>query len=456
MTSNLDLVQADRHQPISHHYVDHGQVDHGQVDHGQVDHGMNVRAPTAAYVHIPFCRRRCYYCDFPISVVGDRPPLPRTDGDTTGHGSSAIAQYIEVLCQEIAVAPPASAPLDTVFFGGGTPSLLSVKQLGQVLTRLRQTLAIAPTAECSMEMDPGTFTQEQIDGYVALGINRVSLGVQAFQANLLALCGRTHTPDDIERAIAMLHQAGVTNYSIDLISGLPTQTIAHWQTSLEQAIALSPPHISVYDLTIESGTAFGRWYEPGTDPLPSDTTTATMYRLTQQRLANAGYEHYEISNYAKPGHHCRHNRVYWKNRPYYGFGMGATSYVLGQRVSRPRTRADYAQWVDALVAQGGIIHHPDTTAQDALLDTLMLGMRLAEGIDLDVLRHQFGDRPVDVLIECLAPHVQKGWVAMSSEEGVGNAIGNSLDTEKLPQRARFTDPEGFLFSNVVLSDIFLP
>ncbi|MEM7769748.1 MAG: radical SAM family heme chaperone HemW [Cyanobacteria bacterium P01_A01_bin.37] len=444
MTSNLDLVQTDRHQPISHHYVDHGQV----------DHGMNVRAPTAAYVHIPFCRRRCYYCDFPISVVGDRPPHPRTDGDTTGHGSSAIAQYIEVLCQEIAVAPPASAPLDTVFFGGGTPSLLSVKQLGQVLTRLRQTLAIAPTAECSMEMDPGTFTQEQIDGYVALGINRVSLGVQAFQANLLALCGRTHTPDDIERAIAMLHQAGVTNYSIDLISGLPTQTIAHWQTSLEQAIALSPPHISVYDLTVESGTAFGRWYEPGTDPLPSDTTTATMYRLTQQRLANAGYEHYEISNYAKPGHYCRHNRVYWKNRPYYGFGMGATSYVLGQRVSRPRTCADYAQWVDALVAQGGIIHHPGTTAQDALLDTLMLGMRLAEGIDLDVLRHQFGDRPVDVLIECLDPHVQKGWVAMSSEEGVGNAIGNSLDTEKLPQRSRFTDPEGFLFSNVVLSDIF--
>jgi oxygen-independent coproporphyrinogen-3 oxidase len=400
-------------------------------------------------------------------VLGDRPSLPRTDGETTGHGSAVINPYVDRLCEEISVAPVAPHPLQTVFFGGGTPSLLSVTQLKTILDALRHRFAIAPTAECSMEMDPGTFTQEQIDGYVALGVNRVSLGVQAFQAHLLEGCGRTHTPDDIDRAIAMLHQAGVTNYSIDLISGLPHQTLDDWQQSLERAIALSPPHISVYDLTIEVGTAFGRWYEPGDAPLPSDELTASMYRLTQQRLTSAGYEHYEISNYAKPGFACRHNQVYWHNQPYYGFGLGATSYVFGQRVSRPRTRAEYAQWVAGLVATNGVMNDPAVTPTDALLDTLMLGFRLAEGVDLEALRHQFGDRPIDALVDCLTPYIQNGWV-----ETVPSSLSSpSMDLSPPPlspatgdmpadaaqrsgERIRLTDPEGFLFSNVVLSTVF--
>ena len=412
--------------------------------------------PNAAYIHIPFCRRRCYYCDFPISVVGDRPPLPRTDGESTGHGSAAIAHYVDVVCNEIAVTPSNNQPLKTIFFGGGTPSLLSVRQLGHILEAVNRRFAIASTAEQSIEMDPGTFTQKQINAYVALGINRISLGVQAFQADLLKACGRTHSPDDIDAAISMLHHAGVKNYSLDLISGLPHQTIEQWHESLERAIAIAPPHISVYDLTLESGTAFSRWYQPGIDPLPSDTTTAMMYRLTQQLLTQAGYEHYEISNYAKPGYRCRHNRVYWNNRPYYGFGMGATSYVQGQRVSRPRTQVEYEQWVSTLIAHGGLIEHPSTTPDEALLDTLMLGLRLADGVNLVALRHQFGDRPIDRIIQCLKLYVHKNWVMFTSPKNHSHEPNTSdpPDLEKNYGHVRLTDPDGFLFSNVILSDVF--
>ena len=412
--------------------------------------------PDAAYLHIPFCRRRCYYCDFPISVVGDRPPLRRTDGDTTGHGSKAIAHYVNVLCDEIAVTPANHQPLQTVFFGGGTPSLLSVGQLGHILLAVNRRFGIASTAEQSIEMDPGTFTQEQINGYVALGINRVSLGVQAFQSDLLKACGRTHTPDDIKAAIAMLHRAGVENYSLDLISGLPHQTIEQWHDSLERAIALAPPHISVYDLTIESGTAFSRWYQPGTKPLPSDTATAMMYRLAQRLLTKAGYEHYEISNYAKPGYACRHNRIYWENRPYYGIGMGATSYVQGQRVSRPRTRVEYAQWVSTLVAHGGLIDHPQTTPDEVLLDTLMLGLRLADGINIQHLRTRFGDRQIDTVIECLKPYAHKNWVMVTSPKNHSPKSNqfDPFDLEQNHSHIRLTDPDGFLFSNVMLANVF--
>ncbi|MEO1520704.1 MAG: radical SAM family heme chaperone HemW [Cyanobacteria bacterium J06633_2] len=416
--------------------------------------------PRSVYIHIPFCRRRCYYCDFPIAVVGDRPPLPRTDGETTGHGSSAISRYVDRLCAEMSVAPIPPEPLQTVFFGGGTPSLLSVTQLNSILNAIRQRFAIAPTAECSMEMDPGTFTQEQINGYVSFGINRVSLGVQAFQSHLLKQCGRTHTPDDIEHAIAMLQCAGVTNYSIDLMSGLPDQSMDDWQDSLERAIALSPPHISIYDLTVEPGTAFDRWYELGQAPLPSDSTTAAMYRHTQQMLTHAGYEHYEISNYAKPGYQCRHNHVYWNNQPYYGFGMGATSYMYGQRVSRPRTQESYATWVENWIAHNGILDHPVTSEEESLLDTLMVGLRLARGIDVEVLRQRFGDRPVDTVVRTLTSYIPKGWVEWIAAP-TSSPIPTQPDTPDIFQsvqsshhRIRLTDPEGFLFSNVVLSDLF--
>lgn len=396
----------------------------------------------AAYVHIPFCRRRCYYCDFPISVVGDR---------AQGSNSSKIADYVGILCQEIATTPVAGRFLKTVFFGGGTPSLLSVQQLEQILAALDRRFGILGGAEISMEVDPGTFSLEQLRGYQAAGVNRVSLGVQAFQESLLQICGRSHSIEDIFAAVEIIRQVGVAEFSLDLISGLPHQTLAEWQSSLVAAVAIAPTHISTYDLTIEPGTVFGRYYQPGSLPLPADDTTAQMYSLTAQFLASAGYQHYEISNYAQPHHQCRHNRVYWENRPYYGFGMGATSYINGQRFSRPRKTGEYYQWVEQLIAAGGQIDCLVTPQEEVLLETLMLGLRLAEGLSLATLQKQFGEPALQQIWQCLQPYYRQDWVEVTDLDLVPIST-----VEQLPAlgRLRLRDPEGFLFSNTILATLF--
>lgn len=392
---------------------------------------------TAAYVHIPFCRRRCYYCDFAISIVGDKPPLAQTDASRSEYGT--IADYLEALQQEIRATPARGNPVQTVFLGGGTPSLLMPQQVEQILRAIDRQFGIASGAEISMEIDPDTFDREKLQGYLAAGMNRFSLGVQAFQSELLIACGRTHTREDIDRAVESLHQLNVQNFSLDPISGLPHQTLDHWQESLQTAIDLHPAHISVYDLTVEPGTAFDRWYQAGSKPLPTDEMTAQMYRLTQQTLTQAGYDHYEISNYARSGFQCRHNRVYWENRPYYGFGMGAASYLDLQRFTRPRKRSEYRIWVADYAASGGTIDCPVTPPTEILLDTLMVGLRLAEGVSLTALAEQFGQEMVDRILTCLQPHRQRNWVELTDDDMA---------------RIRLTDPEGFLFSNVLLSDLF--
>ncbi|WP_448267650.1 radical SAM family heme chaperone HemW [Nostoc sp. DSM 114159] len=378
---------------------------------------------SSAYVHIPFCRRRCFYCDFPVSVVGDR-----LRGETSG----TISQYVEVLCQEIAITPAFGQPLKTIFFGGGTPSLLSIEQLQRILTALQKHFGIASGAEISMEIDPGTFDLAHIAGYRRAGVNRVSLGVQAFQSELLQRAGRSHSVEDIFAAVELIHQVEIPEFSLDLISGLPHQSLDQWQDSLEKTVAITPTHISIYDLTIEPGTAFGRYYKPGDTPLPTDEATVKMYQMGQQILTSAGYEHYEISNYAQPGHQCRHNRVYWENRPYYGFGMGAASYVQGKRFTRPRKTKEYYQWVQA----GGVIDCDVTPPKEVLLETLMLGLRLAEGLSLAALVEAFGEEKVEKICRCLQEYFEKGWVEVAQG------------------RLRLIDPQGFLFSNVVLAELF--
>ncbi|GFE68894.1 radical SAM family heme chaperone HemW [Chroococcus sp. FPU101] len=373
--------------------------------------------PRSAYLHIPFCRRRCYYCDFPISVLG------QTNIET----SLAIKEYVEVLCQEILATPSLGYPLETIFFGGGTPSLLPTQSLDLILYTLDQQFEIVKDAEISMEIDPGTFTLQQLQGYQQAGINRVSLGVQAFQDELLKLCGRSHSVSDIFTAIDSLQQANVPNFSLDLISGLPNQTIENWDDSLSQAIQISPNHLSCYDLVLEPVTAFGKLYEGGEKPLPTDETTAQMYRLAQSKLTSAGYEHYEISNYALNGYQCRHNRVYWENRAYYGFGMGAASYTYRQRFTRPRNRKEYFPWVQQLKENNGKIDYPQSSNTDILLETLMLGLRLKEGISLSKIKEQFGETVQDQILETLQKYYAKRWIDDS---------GSSI---------KLSDPEAFYF-----------
>jgi putative oxygen-independent coproporphyrinogen III oxidase len=343
-----------------------------------------------------------------------------------------VQTYVEILCQEIALNRDSSqAPLATVFFGGGTPSLLSPPQLAQILTVLDRQLGISPDAEISMEIDPGTFDLAQLQAYAAAGINRVSMGVQAWQDELLQLCGRSHGVADIEKSLEIIHQSPLTNWSLDLISGLPQQTMAMWQASLARSIQAHPSHISVYDLIVEAQTPFAKQYKPDCLPLPSDETTAQMYREAQQVLTAGGYEHYEISNYAQPGKSCRHNQVYWQQQSYYAFGMGAASYLQGTRFTRPRYTQDYFDWVAA-----GAVYPTDVVDRvERCLETLMLGLRTAKGLRISALVTEFGAdlwQLVQQRVEKYSPH----WVTIGADH------------------LRLTDPEGFLYSNTVLADLF--
>ena len=354
-----------------------------------------------------------------------------------GEDSGSVATYVALLLQEIRATPVLGGPLHTVFFGGGTPSLLSVAQVSSILRALSDRFGIQSQAEISMEMDPGTFDLAHLQGYVDQGVNRVSLGVQSFQDAALAACGRFHRVADVDRAVADLQTAGVKNWSLDLISGLPHQTLADWEQNLRRAIALHPTHLSVYDLPIEPQTPFGRTYQPGVAPLPSDDATLTMLRRAQQVLTVAGYDHYEISNYAQSGYQCQHNRVYWKNRPHYGFGMGATSYTSFQRYSRPRTRREYAVWVQAYERCKGQLDCPPTPVAEQVLDGLMTGLRLKEGVSLEPVR-ELG--LLAAAIAALQPHLDSG-LAVLTEASHGPHL-------------RLTDPDGFFLSNTVLVSLF--
>lgn len=384
----------------------------------------------SAYIHIPFCRRRCFYCDFPITILGD---------SATYRVSPWMGEYVDFLCQEIVTTPfEHQTNLQTVFFGGGTPSLLPVRQLERILNTLAQHLGIADHAEISIEIDPDTFNLAQLVDYQKIGINRFSLGVQAFQDHLLSICGRTHSTKDIDKAINLIHQAQISNFSMDLISGLPHQTVEEWQFSLQKAIKWQPQHISCYDLVLEPLTVFGKQYQAGDKPLPADEVSADMYRLASQMLTEAGYCHYEISNYAQPSYQCRHNQVYWDNKPYYAFGMGAANYTQQKRFTRPRNRQDYFLWVEKLRHNHGIIDAPQLTPHDQLLETLMLGLRLAKGVNLSQIALKFGDKVVKQIIKFTQRYVKQGWVFLDSDY----------------HYLRLTNPEGFLYSNVVLSDLF--
>ncbi|MDJ0578532.1 radical SAM family heme chaperone HemW [Crocosphaera sp.] len=405
---------------------------------------MDFIIPVSAYLHIPFCRRRCYYCDFPISVLGDK-----TNSNTSG----SVAEYVEFLCEEIKITPSYNFPLKTVFFGGGTPSLLPPRYLDKILATLEQHFGICADAEISLEMDPGTFSLQQLSDYKSLGVNRFSLGIQSFNDKLLEKSGRFHRYQDIEQSINFIHQNNIKNFSLDLISGLPYQSLEDWQSSLETAIKIEPNHISCYDLVLEPVTAFGKQYKPGKFPLPDDNNTMIMYKIAQKILREAGYEHYEISNYAKEGYQCHHNLVYWENKPYYGLGMGAASYTNNQRFTRPRTRKDYYQWIENFKNSDYSLSCDYLEKIDILLETLMLGLRLKKGVDLLQISTFFGKEIVELIYKILLPYHQKKIVYFKDIND--NFITNITDNNwQNINRVMFSDPDGFLLSNTILADLF--
>ena len=391
-------------------------------------------APRSAYLHIPFCHRRCFYCDFPVVPLGDRA------GAAQGQpGANTIATYLEQLEAEIA-ASPAGPPLSTVYFGGGTPSLLDPAQVRRLLRALRRRFGIAPGAEITLELDPASFDRERLAAYLAAGVNRVSLGGQSFDDAVLEALGRRHRRADLLEAAGWLAEARrggrLSSWSLDLIQAVPGQGLAQWQAQLEQAIALAPPHLSVYDLTIEPGTVFARRLEQGRLELPDADVAADLMERTQAELSRWGYGHYEISNYALPGHASRHNRVYWSGAGWWGFGMGATAAPWGVREARPRTREAYRAWLTEHLAAAAL-EHPAAAAMP-LDERLMVGLRRREGVHLPRLLAQQGLTPAEVermlreLAALLEPFRRDGLLLLEGP------------------RWRLSDPAGLALSNAVL------
>ena len=277
-----------------------------------------MKKPLGLYIHIPFCVRKCEYCDFLSWSEPSR-------ADRTA--------YAAALCREISAAAEAfpKADVDTIFIGGGTPTTLSPEDLSMIMNHVRGTFHVLPEAEITMEMNPGTYSEGMI-AFVKEHLTRVSIGLQSARNEELRRLGRIHTYEEFENCYRSLRNAGVDNINIDLMSALPGQSIQSWEYTLRKVIGLDPEHISAYSLIVEEGTPFYDLYDSGKLDLPEEDVEREMYHLTKTILSEAGYQRYEISNYAKPGFACRHNIRYWRREPYLGFGVGAAS-MYGELVS---------------------------------------------------------------------------------------------------------------------------
>lgn len=345
------------------------------------DYGMES---LSLYLHIPFCRHRCSYCDFnTYTSLGDLKD-----------------EYAAALCAEIRqVVGAEKRPVHTVFFGGGTPSLMSSGSLGMILETIHSYFALSPQAEITMEANPGTVNEAYLAAVRQAGINRISYGVQSANQGELALLEREHSFAEVVKAVRISREAGFDNLNLDLIYGLPDQTLSAWEHSLEAVLALNTEHISLYCLTIEPGTPMHRWLQNGQINEPDPDAAADQYDLASERLANQGYTHYEISNWAKPGRACEHNLTYWRNHTYLGLGAGAHGHAAGYRyhvVKQPRVyirRMNEGQprqypWSSAVA---GTI---PLSRADQMGETMLTQLRLLdEGLDAAAFTHRFGVSP---------------------------------------------------------------
>jgi oxygen-independent coproporphyrinogen-3 oxidase len=332
----------------------------------------------ALYIHIPFCRQKCLYCDFcSVTTV------------------EALDNFLPALACEIALrGDQGSETYDTVFFGGGTPSLLTPRQLETILGHVHRTFRIAPAAEVTLEANPGTVTRETLVAFRALGINRLSVGVQSFHDRELTFLGRIHDSAEARRCLTDARNAGFENIAVDLIYSIPGQTLPAWEASLRMGTGLDPQHIAAYSLIIETHTPLARAVRAGVvHPTPT-ALEAAMYECAMETLANGGYEHYEVSNYARPGFRCRHNGAYWSHDDYLGLGPSAHSFrksADGRSGTRCWNTSDLSLYCERL--QRGVVPiagEERLGPRDLLHERILLGLR-GQGLDLARLRAALGD-----------------------------------------------------------------
>lgn len=327
------------------------------------------------YVHVPFCVEKCHYCAFVSST-------PQ---------SNELAEYPALLMRELQLRSSGFGPAVSVYFGGGTPSLLQPRQIGQILEEIAIRTGIRTGAEITLEANPGTVKQTSLKAFLDSGINRISLGIQSFNDSFLNCLGRIHTAEQSRQAFRDARNAGFENISIDLIHSLPGQSIEQWRSELLQAIQLCPEHISIYGLTVEEDTPFARLYPAESPELVDDDLSADMFELADELLTESAFDHYEIANYARPGYRSQHNSGYWKRDGYLGLGVAAHSFLregYGVRFSNHDKLKEYRQGI----ASGQMVRvgEQQLSQRDAMAEYMFLGLRLAEGVALPAFEREFG------------------------------------------------------------------
>lgn len=335
--------------------------------------GAGTEPAAGLYLHVPFCARICPYCDFAV---------------TTGSRARRTA-FVEALAGEVALWDGAPFRFDTVYFGGGTPSALAPEDLGRLLAAVRSHLDVLPDAWIFLEANPEDAVPDALAAWRALGVRTVSLGVQSFDAANLAFLGRRHGPETARSAVEAARSAGLDTVSLDLIFGLPGQTPERWRQDLAEAVCLGPDHISCYQLTIHEGTPFGRQHERGTLQEMPEPEQAGLFALTYAFLEDAGYEGYEVSNFARgPEHRSRHNRKYWDHTPYLGLGPSAHSFDGRRRWWNERRLGD---WQGRLArGERPVAGSEDLDSKELALETLMLALRTRDGLDLARFEERYG------------------------------------------------------------------
>ena len=349
--------------------------------------------PEAVYIHIPFCTNKCYYCDFTAYVVKGQP---------VDEYLSALEKEMEMWVRKV---PPGR--IRSVFLGGGTPTVLTPSQMERLLSAVRRFFPEwSGDLEFTAEANPGTTGPDLLRVMREGGVNRLSLGVQTFRPDLLVRIGRIHTVEDVFRSVEQARAAGFDNLSFDLIFGLPDQRVEDMERSLEQALALKPDHLSVYSLKVEENTLFHLLYERGRLPLPSEDDELAMYQLTRRRLAEAGFVHYEISNFALPGRESRHNRTYWLNEEYYGLGAGAHGYVDGWRHANVRGIREYIR--RCRDGRLPVAERNPVPKAEAMENEMILGLRLLQGVDPSRFHRRFGRRVEEIFGKVLTSLFERG------------------------------------------------
>lgn len=377
------------------------------------------------YLHIPFCRTRCTYCTF----------------NTYTHQDDLIPAYVRALQRELTLvgqATPANTVVNTIYFGGGTPSLLPAAAVATILDQCQRAFTCLPNLEISLEANPGTVDRSFLVDLRASGVNRISIGMQTAHAQELKLFARGHHLDDVIQTVHLARAAGFDNLNLDLIYGTPHQTLAMWQSSLNTACQLAPDHLSLYSLGVEKATPFERWIAEGTLPMPDPDLAADMYEWASDQLATAGFAQYEISNWARPGFACQHNVHVWHNLPYLGFGAGAHGYAAQTRYVNAALPATYIERIDQ---QRTPQPFPCTAAAEttefvtedaAQGDMLVLGLRLIQqGISPVAFQARFGRDLWEAYGAELTRLIEYGLLECTADNGVklssrGRLLGNHV------------------------------